>query len=78
MKGWVKLAIKKMKEAYNCEHTVGMYYDHLYTELVDVGSLTPNKKDRHILHYVGDVEYFNYCPDCGEKLPYKERYKDAT
>ena len=75
---WVKSVVEKIKEAYNCEHTVGIHYDYGDTELVSASLLTPIEKDRHMLHYVGDVVFFDYCPDCGERLPYKEKYKDAV
>ncbi len=80
MKGWVKLALTKLREAYNCVHTVGIYFDYSGTDLVTMDELTENPEERHTGPgtYAGDVSFFDYCPDCGERLPYKEKYKDAT
>ncbi len=78
MKGWVKLALTKLKEAYNCDHTVGIYYDYSGTDTVLESEMTTEKATRHLAYFVSDISFFDYCPDCGEKLPYKEKYKDAV
>lgn len=79
MKGWVKLALKKLLEGDTpyCDHTVGIFHDYSDTDLVLVSELTVDPEKRWSLYYVGDVSFFEYCPDCGDKLPYKEKYKDA-
>jgi hypothetical protein len=74
---WVHSVVSKIKEAYNCNHTVGIHYDYADTELVTNRLITTEKKLRYSHHYVGDVVFFDYCPDCGERLPHKETYKDA-
>jgi hypothetical protein len=78
MKGWVKIALKRMKAAYNCNHTVGIYWDQSDTDLVTLNTVTEDKKDRFTKYYVGDVDFFFYCPDCGDRLNMKEKYKDAV
>jgi hypothetical protein len=78
MKGWVKIALKRMKAANNCNHTVGIYWDQSDTDLVTVNTVTEDKEDRFTKFYVGDVDFFFYCPDCGDRLNMKEKYKDAV
>ncbi len=78
MKGWVKKALEKFKEAYNCDHTVGLHYNYEETDFCTVSLMTEDKKKRHVLYWVGDKSFFDYCPDCGERLPYKEKHKDAV
>lgn len=73
----VNTILRKIREAYNCNHTVGVYWDHSETDLVSVSNITEEKKKRFSLYWVGDIDWFDYCPDCGERLPYKEKYKDA-
>jgi hypothetical protein len=79
MKGWIKIALKRMKAAKNCDHIIGIHYDHSDTDLVaESDGLTTNREERWAAHWVGDIVFFDYCLDCGERLPYKERYKDAV
>jgi hypothetical protein len=77
MKRWVKLALAKIKEAYNCDHTVGIYHQYADTDLVLVSEMTVFHEKKDLKYYVGDITFFHYCPDCGERLPYKKRYEDA-
>jgi hypothetical protein len=78
MTKFLKSFIDKVKEAYNCNHTVGLFYDCGGTDTVLESELTTDEKDRYQSYYVGEVDFFHYCPDCGERLPYKEKYKDAV
>ena len=75
---WVKSVVKKIKEDLYCDHTVGIYWDHSDTDLVAASSMTEEKKKRFSEYWTGDIDWFDYCPDCGEKLPHKEKYKDAV
>jgi hypothetical protein len=74
----MKSFINKIKEAYNCDHSVGLHYDYGGTEIVSESNLTTDIDDRYKQFYVGDVAFFYYCPDCGERLPHKEKYEDAV
>jgi hypothetical protein len=78
MKGWIRIALKRMKAAKNCNHTVGIYHHYADTDLVLESEMTVFHKKRHLEYYVGDIAFFDYCPDCGVRLSYKERYKDAV
>ena len=57
-----------------CNHTVGMYYDYCDNELVPESELVTDPEKRWENFYVEDVSFFQHCPDCGVKLPYKEKY----
>lgn len=58
----------------DCVHTVGIYYDQSDTDLVVESDLTTDIEDRDYAMHVGDVVFFECCPNCGEKLDLKERY----
>jgi hypothetical protein len=69
MKGWVKKALTKLKEYNNCDHTVGIYngYDPADTELVQLSDIK-DKKEHPWQITKDDVDLFNYCPDCAERI----------
>jgi hypothetical protein len=75
---WVKSVVEKIKENLHCDHTVGMYHDYADTDLVLESELVTDAERRWENYYVGDVSFFYYCPDCGERLPHKEMYEDAV
>jgi hypothetical protein len=56
-----------------CDHTIG--YLHLQYEpgTFVCESDLPRVKDTTDLFYIKeDIEFFNYCPECGQKLKYGE------
>lgn len=61
-----------------CDHSVGLYIDYGTCELVPFSELTEDKDERFNKFYVGDVDFFKFCPDCGNHLGLEEKYEYAV
>jgi hypothetical protein len=52
--------------------------DYGACEIIAQSEVTTDIEKRFNKYYVADISFFCFCPDCGLKLPHKEKYEDAV